>query len=81
MTTPAHSIMSLTKNTRNWAFYNGRGAGHPDTLQEGCEGIVKLIAAAGADAVDRALPAPSTSPRGRVQEKRTGIYDTHRKGR
>ena len=80
MTTPALSVMALTENPQ-LGVLQWRGAGHPDTLQEGFDGIVKLIKQLAPDAVIVPYQPPPHSHVDLVQEKRTGIYDTHRKGR
>ena len=81
MTTPGPFHYEPYKNTRNWAFYNGEELVTLTPYRKGCEGIVKLIKQLTPDAVIVPYQPPPRSHVDRVQEKRTGIYDTQRKGR
>jgi hypothetical protein len=62
-------------------YYGWMLLGDAKTVLLSCEGIVKLIGQLAPDAVIVPYQPPPRSHMDRVQEKRTGIYDTHRKGR
>jgi hypothetical protein len=79
--TPGPFSYKPYKNGPNWAFYNGEELVTLTPYRKGCEGIAKLIKELAPDAVILPYQRPPQSHADRVQENRTGIYDTKRKGR
>jgi hypothetical protein len=61
-------------------FYNGEKLVATTVYKNGCEGIAELVRELAPDAVIVAHERPRKHA-DRVQESRTGIYDTGRKGR
>jgi hypothetical protein len=68
------------KNGPHWAFYKGEKLVATTVYKKGCEGIEELIRELAPDAVIEPYVRPRKHA-DRVQERRTGIYDTGRKGR
>jgi hypothetical protein len=80
MTTPGPFSYKPYKDGPYWAFYNGEKLVATTVYKNGCEGIAELVKQLAPDAVI----VPYERPRkhtDRVQEQRTGIYDTLRKGK
>ena len=80
MTTPGPFSYKPYKNGSHWAFYNGEELVATTVYRNGCEGIARLVKQLAPDAVIEPYERPRKHA-DRFQEKRTGIYDTKRKGR
>jgi hypothetical protein len=80
MTTPGPFSYRPYKDGPHWAFYNGEELVATTVYKNGCEGIARLVKQLAPEAVI----VPHERPRkhaDRVQEKRTGIYDTVKRGK
>jgi hypothetical protein len=80
MTTPGPFSYKPYKDGPHWAFYNGEKLVATTVYKNGCEGIAELIRELAPDVVIQPYERPPRHA-DRVQEKRTGIYDTVRKGK